>query len=66
MKDINDFRYSITNWDDSVYETDDIEEARLAVRDGKEVFKITRRVFESGPAFVRLFVTLKIKRIKDL
>ncbi|MCL2119621.1 MAG: hypothetical protein FWH27_14490 [Planctomycetaceae bacterium] len=66
MKDINDFSYTITNWDNSVYETDDVEDARLAVRDGREVLKTTRRLFRSGPALVRLYVTVKITKIKDL
>ena len=38
----------------------------VAVREGRDVYKITRRLFESGPAFVRLFVTVKVKRIKYL
>ena len=38
----------------------------FAIREGREVLKRTRRLFESGPAIVRLFVTVKIKRIKDL
>ena len=66
MKDINDYTYIITNWDGSVNETDDIKDATIAIREGREVLKRTRRLFESGPALVRLFVTLKIKRIKYL
>ena len=66
MDDINDFKYNITNWDKSVYETNDIEDARFAIREGREVLKITRRLFESGQALIRLYVTVKIKRIKDL
>jgi hypothetical protein len=66
MAELNDHWYTITRWDNSVYQTDDIEDARLAVREGCEVQKITRRVFESGPAEVRLYVVLEVKKLKDL
>jgi hypothetical protein len=66
MKDLNDFWYSITRWDNSVFDTDDVEEARIAVREGREVTKTTRRVFESGPAFIRLFASVEVKKIRDL
>ena len=66
MNDLNDFWYTITNWDNSVIETDDVEEAGIAVRDGREVLKTTRRMFISGPAQVRLYVTVKIMKIKEL
>ena len=66
MQDVNDFQYIITNWDGSAYETTDIEEAKFAIREDREVLKKTRRLFQSGPALVRVFVTVEIKRIKDL
>ena len=66
MKDINDFSYTITNWDGSVTETNNIKEARVAVREGRHVSKLSRRVFQSGPAFVRLYVTVDIQRVEDL
>ena len=66
MQDVNDFQYIITNWDGSAYETTDIEEAKFAIREYREVLKKTRRLFQSGPALVRVFVTVEIKRIKDL
>jgi hypothetical protein len=66
MQDVNDFQYIITNWDGSVFETTDIEEAKYAIREDREVLKKTRRLFQSGPALVRVFVTVEIKKIKDL
>ena len=66
MQDVNDFQYIITNWDGSVCETTDIEEAKYAIREDREVLKKTRRLFQSGPALVRVFVTVEIKKIKDL
>jgi len=66
MKDLNDFWFTITRWDNSVFDTDDVEEARIAVREGRDVTKTTRRLFESGPASVRLYVAVDVKKIKDL
>ena len=66
MKDLNDCWFTITRWDNSVFDTDDVEEARIAVREGREVTKTSRRVFESGPASVRLYVSVDVKKIKDL
>jgi len=66
MQDINDFQYIITDWDGSAFETTDIEEAKLAIREDREVLKRTRRLFQSGPALVRVFVSVEIKKIKNL
>ncbi len=44
----------------------DVEEAKFAVREGRDVLKTTRKIFESGPATVRLFVTVAIKKVKDV
>ena len=60
------FGTTITKWDNSVFDTDDVEEAGVAVREGREVTKTTRRVFEAGPAHVRLYVSMAVKKIKDL
>ena len=66
MEDINDYHYTITDWDNSVFDTDDVEDAKFALREGREVLKTMRRLFQSGPALVRLYVTLEVKKIKDL
>jgi len=66
MKDIEDHWYTIAKWDNSVFDTNDQEYAKVALREGREVTKTTRRVFESGPAFVRLYVAVEVKKIKDL
>ena len=66
MKEINDTWYTITNWDKTVYDTPDIEEARLSIREGKEVVKTTRKAFASGLSNVYLTVITDIKKIKDL
>ena len=66
MKDVNDTWYAITNWDGQVTDTIDREEAKIALREGREVFKHTRRVFEIGETFVRLAVTVEIKKAKNL
>ena len=66
MEEVNDFHYTVTNWDNSVLDTIDVEVAKLAIREGREVLKTTRRLFNTGPALVRLYVTLEVKKIKDL
>ncbi len=66
MNEINEVWYTVTYWDKSVVETMDAEEARLAIREGREVLKTTRKFFESGPAIVRLAVTVEIKKVKDV
>jgi len=66
MKDVNDYHYTITERNGSVFDTTDVKVAKLAIREGREVLKTTRRLFESGPALVRLFVTVKITITEDL
>ncbi len=66
MEKINESWYGITNWDKTAYETTDIEEAKLALREGREVVKTTRSVFKSGPSNVYLTVITDIKKAKDL
>ena len=66
MKEINDIYYVMTNWDNTTSETDDVEDAKLALREGREVIKNTRKVFHSGQSHVRLYVSTPIKRTKDL
>jgi len=64
--DVNKTWYTITNWDKTNNDTPDKEEARLAMREGREVVKTTRRAFVSGPSNVYLTVITEIKKIKDL
>ena len=66
MNEINTTWFTITNWDKTVFDTPDVEEARLSLREGKEVVKTTRRVFASGPSNVYLTVITDIKKIKAL
>ena len=62
---LDDFWYTVTDWN-KTYDTIDVGVAKQAVREGRDVLKTTRRCFEMGPAFVRLYVTLEVKKIKDL
>jgi len=64
--DVNNSWYTITNWDKTNYDTPDKGEARLALREGREVIKTSRRAFVSGPSNVYLTVITEIKKIKDL
>ena len=67
MRDeISTYWYSITNWEREAIETEDKTIARQALREGSEVIKTTRRVFQSGPSSVYLTVTTKIEKTKDL
>ena len=66
MKEINDTWYTIIQYDGEMIETDDKNEARLAVREGLEVTKNSRRVFSSGNSDIRLYVSTEILKIKDL
>ncbi len=66
MNDISDVWFTITNWDRSVYQTDRIQEAKLALKEGRDVLKTTRKMFESGPAIARLELTIVAKKISDL
>ena len=66
MNEISKSWYSITNWNRVIFDTDDKAEARLALREGKEVTKTTRRTFVSGPTYVYLTVVTDIKKAKDL
>ena len=66
MKEINETYYILTNWNKSVTETDSIEDAKLALREGREVIKNTRKVFYSGQSHIRLYISTPIKRTKDL
>jgi len=49
-----------------VTETDNIKDARVEVREGRHVSKLSRRVLQSGSAFVRLYVTVDIQKVEDL
>jgi len=66
MKEINDIHYVITNWDNSTSETENREDAKLALREGRDVIKNIRKVFHSGQSHIRLYVSTPIKRTKDL
>ena len=66
MQEINETYYALTNWNNSVTETDDVEDAKLALREGREVIKNTRKIFHSGQSHIRLFISTPIKRTKDL
>ena len=62
----NDIYYVLLNWDNTTTETDDIEDAKLALREGREVIKNTRTIFYSGQSHIRLYVSTPIKKAKDL
>ncbi len=66
MDEVNDVMYTVTYWDGTNTDTLDVEEAKFAVREGRKVMKTTRRIFESGPAFVRLYVSVEITKVKEL
>lgn len=58
--------YIITRWNRENYETDDPEHARLAVREGSDVTKITRAIFQHGASLIRTTVSTDISKIKDV
>lgn len=66
MKNQMETWYAITRWSGEVYETSDPEEARLSIREGLEVLKTTRVIFEQGPTLVRTTATTEIFKIKDV
>jgi len=66
MKEINETWYTIVQYDGKFTETDDKNEARLAIREGLEVTKNSRRVFSSGNSDIRLYVSTEIFKVKDL
>ena len=61
-----EIHYVLVNWDNTITETDDIKDAKLALREGREVIKNTRTIFHSGQSHVRLYVSTPIKKTKDL
>ena len=66
MREINDTWYTIKGRDGIVYETTDKGEARLAIREGLEVSKNTRKAFSSGKSDIRVYVSTDISLIKEL
>lgn len=66
MKEVNEFWYSFSDGKGSRTETTDKSAAKAALKDGEEVTKVTRRVFQSGPSNVYLTVTTDMKQAKDL
>ena len=66
MREVNEFWYSFSGEYGGRIETTDKNAAKAALRDGLEVTKVTRRVFQSGPSNVYLTVTTDIKKTKDL
>ena len=66
QREFDEITYIFTTRDGSVIETLDINEAKLALREGQKVLKNTRKVFYSGPTHVRLYVTTPIKKAKEL
>jgi hypothetical protein len=66
MEEINEVVYTVTYWDGQNIDTLDVEEAKFAIREGRKVAKTTHTVYRSGPAFVRLYVTVDIKKVKEL
>ena len=41
MKETNISFYTLTNWDNTVTETEDVDDAKMALREGREVIKNT-------------------------
>ena len=66
MKEITETWYTIKGHDGIVYETLDKNDARLALREGLDVTKNSRRIFSSGNSDIRLYVSTDIFKIKDL
>ena len=66
MEKISDVCYFISQWANSATETEDIDEVKLAIREGWDVVKRTRCVFQSGASNVYLTVMTDIKKIKDI
>ena len=65
-KEIMETWYMVKEWSGEIIETTDIETAKLAIREGRAVFKNTRTMYESGPSEVRLQVSTEIKQVKQL
>ncbi len=66
IPEINDTWYSIAEWSGEVIETPDIKAAKLALKEGREVVKNTRKVFTSGPTIFRMTATTAIKQVQHL
>ena len=66
MREVNEFWYSFSEGRGVWNETTDKNIAKAALKDGLEVTKVTRRVFQSGPSNVYLTVTTDIKKTKDI
>ncbi len=66
MDESNDVIYSVTYWGGHCVDTVDVEEARQAIREGRDVMKSVRKVFYSGPSLIRLYVSTPIKTVRDL
>ena len=66
MEELNETFYTITNWDKSVDETMDRNEARMALKEGRDVVKSARKIFTSGSSLIQLYVTTPIKKAKEL
>lgn len=66
MKEVSETWYTIKGHDGVVYETADRDDARIALREGREVTKNSRRVFTSGKSDIRLYVSTDIFQIKEL
>ena len=65
MEEEFDSWYIITDWR-GTRETTDKEAAKDAIRDGGEVGKIKRIIFEQGPTTFRMTALTDIYKIKDL
>ncbi len=66
MKEINEIWYTIKSERGEIYETTDKADARLALREGRDVAKNTRKLFRSGKSDIRIYVSTEISQVKDL
>ena len=66
MGEVNQSWYIITDRGKNTYETDDKEETKNALREGAEVSKLKRVVFDQGPTTFRMTAITDIYKIKDL
>ncbi len=66
MKEINESWYTIQEYDGKIIETADKSEAKLAIRERRQVVKNSRKLFTSGKSDIRLYVSTEITQAKDL
>ncbi len=66
MREVNDIWYTLKDWSGELIDTSNLDDAKTAFQEGREVVKNTRKLFYSGPSTIRLTVATEIRKAKDL